>query len=71
MSDAVRRRSSFNLIHLATMLKVDVFVRKDRPFEAAAFERVARGALDEAPDARAFIWRPPRTSSSSSWNGFA
>lgn len=26
ISDAIRRRASFNIIHLATMLKVDIFV---------------------------------------------
>jgi hypothetical protein len=36
------------------MLKVDVFVRKSTPFESETFERVARKALDEAPDARVF-----------------
>jgi len=37
--DAVARRASFNLIHLGTMLKVDVFVSRDRPFDRRAFER--------------------------------
>jgi hypothetical protein len=37
--DAVARRASFNVIHLDTMLKVDVFVSRDRPFERRAFER--------------------------------
>jgi len=37
--DAVARRGSFNLIHLETMLKVDVFVSRDRPFDRRAFER--------------------------------
>lgn len=37
--DAVARRASFNLIHLETMLKVDVFVSRDRPFDRRAFER--------------------------------
>ena len=37
--DAVARRASFNLIHLDTMLKVDVFVSQDRPFDRRAFER--------------------------------
>ena len=30
---AIQRRSSFNLIHLETMVKVDVFIPKDRPFD--------------------------------------
>jgi hypothetical protein len=44
--DAVERRSSFNLIHLATMLKVDVFVAKDRAFERRALDRARREPLE-------------------------
>ncbi len=42
--EAVLRRASFNLIHLATMLKVDVFVAKDRPFDRRALQRARREA---------------------------
>lgn len=45
--DAVARRGSFNLIHLKTMLKVDVFVAKDRAFDRQALAR-ARGEHLEA-----------------------
>ncbi len=38
--NAVDTRSSFNLIHLATMFKVDVFVSKDRAFDRSAFARI-------------------------------
>ena len=41
--DAVSRRGSFNVIHLETMIKVDVFVLKSRPYDRAAF---ARGRLE-------------------------
>lgn len=34
--DALARRSCFNLIHLATSFKVDVFVLKGRPYDRAA-----------------------------------
>ncbi len=34
--DAIDRESSFNLIHLATMFKVDIFVPQSRPFELSA-----------------------------------
>lgn len=47
--DAVARRGAFNLIHLETMLKVDVFVSRDRPFERRAFER-SRDAVVEGID---------------------
>jgi hypothetical protein len=44
IAHAVRRRTSFNVIHLETMYKVDVFVSKDTPF---ARENMARRiALD-------------------------
>jgi hypothetical protein len=33
MYDAIRHRSSFNLIHLATMFKVDIFLPKARKFD--------------------------------------
>jgi hypothetical protein len=36
---AVERRSCFNLIHLPTAYKVDVFVSRGRPFDVAAMER--------------------------------
>lgn len=37
--DAVRDRSSFNLIHLDTMFKVDVFVRERSHFIRSVFQR--------------------------------
>ncbi len=36
---AIRHRSSFNLIHREAMFKVDIFIRKERPFDQAQFER--------------------------------
>jgi hypothetical protein len=42
--DAVLRRASFNTIHLETMLKVDVFVAKDRPFDRRALRRAQEAA---------------------------
>lgn len=47
--DAVARRRSFNVIHLATMVKVDVFVSRDRPFDRRAFERSGRAPAEGAP----------------------
>lgn len=45
--DAIRRRASFNVIHLATMVKVDVFVLGARPFDRVAFERVVHEPLGD------------------------
>jgi hypothetical protein len=51
MRDAVERRLSFNLIHLATMFKVDVFVSKGRPFDVEASGRARLESLGESPEA--------------------
>ncbi len=39
--DAVERRSCFNVIHLPTAFKVDVFVSRGRSFDVAAMHRAA------------------------------
>jgi hypothetical protein len=47
--DAIRQHSSFNLLHLDTMLKVDVFIPKPAAFEEAAFWRARLEWLDDPP----------------------
>jgi hypothetical protein len=37
--EAIRNRGSFNLLHIASGFKVDVFVVKERPFDRQAFAR--------------------------------
>jgi hypothetical protein len=54
MRDAIRNESSFNLVHLSTMLKVDVFVRKSTPWDLEAFSRKIRRPLDVAADGPEF-----------------
>ena len=54
LRSAVAERSSCNLIHLATMFKIDVFVSKGRPFDYQAAERARPQAIDESPDAPRF-----------------
>jgi hypothetical protein len=49
--DALR---SFNLIHLKTMFKVDLFVAKGRPFDRQALERARPDVLDDRPGTRTF-----------------
>ena len=55
MRTAAADRRSFNLIHLATMFKVDVFVSKGRPFDRSAAERAQLQALGEHTDRRFFV----------------
>jgi hypothetical protein len=45
--DAIKRRSSFNVIHLDTMLKVDVFIPKTRLFDQEELRRVQQEVLLE------------------------
>ena len=40
--DAIQRNSSFNIIHRATMFKVDVFIPSPRPFLQAQLERAEK-----------------------------
>lgn len=53
--DAIRHRSSFNVIHLETMFKVDVFVRKQRPFDQAQFERRVAQVVATDPERTAYV----------------
>jgi hypothetical protein len=52
--DAIRRRASFNVVHLATMFKADVFVGRD---DAWSREEMARARAEEleTPEGRAAI----------------
>jgi hypothetical protein len=45
--DATKRRSSFNVIHLDTMLKVDVFIPKSRLFDQEELRRTQQEVLLE------------------------
>jgi hypothetical protein len=46
MRQAVARRSSVNLIHLATGFKIDLFIKGDRPFDES---ELARSRLADLP----------------------
>jgi hypothetical protein len=47
---AVRARSSFNIINTTTGFKVDVFIAKDEPFEQAALARRTTFVMPDVPD---------------------
>lgn len=56
---AVARRASCNLIHLATMFKVDLFVSRDRAFDRQALDRARPEPLVDDPEARRFLVASP------------
>jgi len=45
--EAIERESSFNIIHLETMFKVDIFIPKNRPFDRQAFSRRVQKLFSE------------------------
>ena len=55
MREAVRHQGSFNLIHLATMFKVDVFVAKPRAFDRSQLARRQLVLLSEEPERYAWV----------------
>jgi len=55
MRDAVLGHSSFNLIHLETMFKVDVFVARPRAFDRSQLARRQLHVLSEEPERRAYV----------------
>jgi hypothetical protein len=55
MRHAIRQRSSFNLVHLATMFKVDLFVARERDFDRAQLARRQLHLLSEDPERYAYV----------------
>jgi hypothetical protein len=51
---AIRQRSGFNVIHLATMFKVDIFIPKQTPFDRQQLERRQPWVAD--PDSGRLIY---------------
>ncbi len=56
--DAIVRQSNFNLLHLSTMLKVDIFVRDLTAFDVATFQRARPQWLDEQKSEQAVFTSP-------------
>ncbi len=52
--EAINRNSSFNLIHLDTMIKIDVFMCKNEAYHRSAFQRRREDTLDAEDQALKF-----------------
>jgi hypothetical protein len=59
--EAIQTCRSFNVIHLNTGFKVDIFVRKPRPFDDAQFRRRTRQIIATDPARAAFVASPEDT----------
>jgi hypothetical protein len=57
--EAIARRSSFSVIHLATMVKIDVFIQKPTPFDRAVQRRSAPRILASEITEREFNLSSP------------
>jgi len=55
IQEAILRHSSFNLIHLETMFKVDVFIPRRRAFERSQFARRVRQVVATEPERLAYV----------------
>jgi hypothetical protein len=56
MEEAIARKASFNIIHLDTMLKVDVFIPGSRPFDRECLERRRQETIEEGPSGATFLY---------------
>lgn len=57
--EAITRESSFNIIHLATMMKVDLFIQKRSDYDREVQRRIVRDTLEETDTARVFNLSSP------------
>jgi hypothetical protein len=58
MKDAIEHQSSFNLIHYETAFKVDIFIRKARPFDQMQLERRRTAVIATDPDQSIYVTSP-------------
>jgi hypothetical protein len=56
--DALKHNSSFNLIHFATMFKVDIFIMQGEPFERQIFTRRVKKCVSEEGTRELFFATP-------------
>jgi len=55
VANAIQRHTSFNLIHLETMFKVDIFIPKERPFDQAQLARRQAHKVATDPERTAYV----------------
>ena len=58
IAEAIRTNSSFNLIHLETMIKIDVFMHKDQPYPLEALQRIRKDTLEETANIEFYFSSP-------------
>jgi hypothetical protein len=61
MRDAIEHQSSFNLIHYETAFKVDIFIRKSRPFDQMQLDRRRLSVIANNPEECVYVTSPEDT----------
>ena len=55
IQQAIANQSSFNIIHLDTMFKVDIFIHKDEPFSLIEMDRRKQCLIPDEPNHALYI----------------
>ena len=58
INHAILHKSSFNLLHLEMLFKIDIFILKDRPFDRQVFIRRVQRAVSEDASQKLFFAAP-------------
>jgi len=61
IKEAIRHRSFFNLIHLDSMFKIDIYILKQYPFSKEEFKRRQKIILIPSPEKTAYVATPEDT----------
>lgn len=61
MKSAIEHHSSFNLIHYETAFKVDIFIRKLRPFDQMQLDRRRTSVIATDPERSIYVTSPEDT----------
>ena len=59
IKEAIQNSSSFNLIHLETAIKIDVFILKDNPYHQNVLERKIKDTLEDEDTKTEFYFASP------------
>jgi hypothetical protein len=59
IKEAIQNSSSFNLIHLETVIKIDVFILKDIPYHQNALERKIKDTIEDDDIKTEFYFSSP------------
>jgi hypothetical protein len=59
IADAIRSKASFNLLHLESALKIDIFITKNRTYDQTAAKRIRADTISVNEDAPRFYLSAP------------